>query len=817
MSEAVVIQNSGEFLCFAVFDPTTKKLLYSKYNFDFDKYKTENNLSTTNKNALFHNFLVNNETNLWKPFSVKEDLKKYFLSITQEIQDYFDDINYIPWGFNFNALPSYANYAKMMTNEFNLYYYDYFNELPVICEFLHKENNKFYTKYNFNFSKYSSDFNIYGSKMSIFNDLLLRLEYLCDNTPGFIGFNGIPDLFKTYFHTDETSKNSLETYLENYSVYSVYNNVEKSFTKINFTNYSELIKNNYGIIFNNETESKKYFLKYGQFQQDIINFILSQDTEIVTLSKSVCSVITSNGFGTGFLFRGSVLHDVVNGVQQIYLLTCYHIIENSHKNTLYVTCYYDEENDIKLLFRIIAYDRNTDICIAMYDDTLDYNKNFFPEETWNIRKTLSLLNIVGDGVDYLGQQLITIGNPSLTDNLSYLEGKIMDTNYSGSFDRSYILSYPPTILSDMHISVGQSGSPLFVRDPKDNLLKCIGMLNAKLGDDYQFSMGINNNLLRRVVTNGISYWFRILRRYNVNDIEEISFNIQEIFPKKWLGANFVYYNPLNPKNNKAFSNFTLNGGIMLTKFVLGFNIIKKRFIYNYDELSEQGVKKIDTPLLKSKLYQKYIYNNRIPVVIKSMKLYDYINGVYKKFNLGKYKNQYGMDIFTYGFMQSGTQVNASIYTNTQLRKYSTIELEYYYYNGKNWILDKEEIGGNDDSWFNIYSDEYGHLFKQHKWEFPAIVLPYLTSFTKSAGYTDATQDGMQDGMQDGKALLCTQDGKALLCTQDGKALQSSRRAMNRPKNTWGGYIPPWMWSMDDGYIYDMYGSDNDNQGSYSYY
>jgi hypothetical protein len=102
MSEAVVIQNSAEFLCFAVFDPTTKKLLYSKYNFDFDKYKTEKNLPTTNKNTLFHNFLVNNETNLWKPFSVKEDLKKYFLSITQEIQDYFDDINYIPWGFNFN-------------------------------------------------------------------------------------------------------------------------------------------------------------------------------------------------------------------------------------------------------------------------------------------------------------------------------------------------------------------------------------------------------------------------------------------------------------------------------------------------------------------------------------------------------------------------------------------------------------------------------------------------------------------------------------------------------------------------------------------
>jgi hypothetical protein len=295
----------------------------------------------------------------------------------------------------------------------------------------------------------------------------------------------------------------------------------------------------------------------------------------------------------------------------------------------------------------------------------------------------------------------------------------------------------------MHISVGQSGSPLFMRDPKDNILKCVGMLNAKLGDDYQFSMGINNNLLRRVVNNGISYWFRLIKTYNIDDIEQISFNIQEIFPKKWLGAEFEYYNPLNTTNDKAFSNFTLNGGIVLTKFVLGFNTVTKCFVYNYDELSEQSVKKIDTPLLKSKIYQKYIYNNRVPIVIKSLKLYDYINGIYKKFNLGKYKNQHGMDIFTYGFMQSGTEINASIYTNKNLRKYSSIILEYYYYNGKNWILDEEEIGGNDDSWFNIYTDEYGHIFKQHKWEFPAIILPYLTSFTKGSNDNDDAKDARQ--------------------------------------------------------------------------
>jgi len=762
MSQPLVIQKQDEFLCFAVFDNASKKLLYSKYNFDFYKYKTDKSLTTNNKNELFHNFLVDNETNLWKPFSVKEDLKKYFLSITPEIQDYFDNINYLPWDFNFNSLPTYISESVIMTNEFNLYYYDIFNELPVICEFLHKDyDNTIYTKYNFDFSKYSSDFNVYGSKMSIFNDLLIRLNYLSDNASGFIGYNKIPDLFKTYFYRDKNSQNSLEKYLEDYSVYSCFSNIERSFQKINLINYIELIKNNYGIIFNNETEAQKYFLKYGQFQQDNINFILSKDTEIVNLSKSICSVVTSNGFGTGFLFRGSVEYDIVNGKKQIYLLTCYHIIEESDKNTMYVTCYYDEEKDIKLLFRIIGYDRNTDICISIYDDALDYNKIFFPEETWNIRNTLSLLDIVGDLPDHLGQQIITIGNPSLTDNLSYMEGQIMDVNYCGSFDRSYILSYPPTILSNMHISVGQSGSPLFIRDSNNNKLKCIGMLNAKLGDDYQFSLGISNNLLRRVVNNGISYWFRIVKKFGINNIEKISFNIQEIFPKKWIGAKFAYYNPLNPKNNKAFSNFTVNGGIVLTKFVLGFNIIKKRFVYNYDELSEQGVKKIDTPLLNSEIYRKYIYNNRIPVVIKSITLFDLVNGIYNKFNLGKYKGQYGMDILTYGFMQIASETNPAEFTNQILRKYSNIKFEYYYYNGQNWILNEEVIGGNDESWFNIYNDEYGHIFKQHKWELPAIILPYLTSFTKSSGEVKDGKDGKDAcrKVKDGGRALKAKDGK----------------------------------------------------------
>ena len=729
-----VIQDIGDFLCFSVFDPITQKLLYSKYNFNFENYKTDKNLQTSDKNELFHNFLLENETDLWRPFSVKEELKKYFLPITLEIQDYFDDINFLPWDFNFNSRPTYVKFNTIMINEFNLYYYDYFDELANICEFLIRDDdNIIYSKYNFNFEEFSHDFNVYGSKISIFTNLLIRLIYLSDNAIGFIGFNKIPDLFKYYFYTDVTSQNSLEKYLEEFSVFSCFNNIERSPTKINYTHYTELIKTNYNIILNNEIEAKKYFLKYGQFQQDSIKFVISKDNEIMSLSRSICSVITSDSFGTGFLFRGDRLFDVRNGVQQVYLLTCYHLIEFASKNTIFATCYYDNQKDVKLQFRICGYDKHIDICICIYDDTLDYNKTFFPEEIWNIRNKLSLLDIYGDLSDYLGQQLVTIGNPGLLDNLSYMEGKMMDPKYSGTFKKKFILAYPTTILSDMHICKGQSGSPLFIRDQNDNILKCIGMINAKLGDDNQFCIGLNNNLLRRAISNGINYWFRLIRTYGLNNTEKISFNIQEIFPKKWLGVIFQYYNPINPDNNKSLSNFTVNGGIMITHFILGFNTIIQKFVYNYEELSQQGIIKLNTPLLQSEMYRKYIYNDRNPIIITSIKLYDLVNGIYKKSFLGKYYGQDGLDIFTYGFMQSGTVPNPPEYTNTVRRKYPPVIFDYFYYNGKNWVEATESVGANTQDWYQEYNDDYGHKFYQNKWEWPQILNAYLEPFVIESG------------------------------------------------------------------------------------
>jgi hypothetical protein len=739
MANPRVMQPSDDYNCFAVFDSTTKQLLYSKYNFNFVSYGTDFSCSNLSQNQMFYNFLNRNETDLWKPFSVKSELTQYFTPMTPEIQNYFDDYNYALEGFNFRGLGTYAKWNDIMENEFNLYSYDYFTEIPNVCEFLHNDSSgNIYSKYNFNFDAYSANFNVHGSKLSIFNDLLIRLLFLSGNVIGFIGTKTIPAPFNSYFYLDNTSKATLKQYLDNYSVFSCYETVTSSPQNIDYTLYSSLINTKYNINFSNTTEAKKYFLKYGQFQQDEIKFLASIDDEITNLSKSVCQVISTKAIGSGILVNGSNQYEYYNGAKQIYLVTCYHLIEHSNKDVLYATCFYNETQNLKLMFKIIGYDKHSDLCIAMYDDTLDYNSTNFPESQYNIRNTLNVLKIYsGDVKQYLGQQILSIGNPGLYDNMTYCEGKIMDANYFGNFYSDFVLAYPPTILSSIHISVGQSGSPLFLRDSKDNLLKCIGMVNAKTGDEYQYTIGISSHLFMKTIENGIAYWFSALKKFG-NNIEKIKFSTQDIMPKKWLGAVCSYYNPATAKNiNAAFLNFKLNIGLIITKFILGFNTITKQFIYEYDDLTEQGVIKINTPLLDTKMYNRFLNNNKIPIVIKSMKMYDLINGVYKTFNLGKYHNQNSFDILTYGFVQSATIENDTKYTNLYKREFDGIVFEYYYYNGVNWDVDTETVGGNTSEWFNEYTDSYGHLFLQHKYEYPIILIPYLETFTKEAKIIDA--------------------------------------------------------------------------------
>ena len=721
------IQDKNEFLCFAVFDKNSKQLLYSKYNFDHEKFRNSDiNYNNLSKNEIFYEFLIKNETTLLEPFLVKEELKTYFLPITQEIQDYFDDYSYLLWGLNYNKLSSYIADDVIMNNEFDLIQYNYLTQISNLCDFFHIEENIIYSKYNFNFDQYSIDFNVYGSKITIFSDILIRLLYLSGNVHGLIGFKNIPDLFKKYFYLDTSIQITLKNYIENYGVFSPFLNVKNSNLNIDYTLYSNIIKNKYNINFNNINEAKIYYIKYGQFQQDEIPFMSKNDYEIKQLNKSICSIVTDKNNATGILIKGPNNYDKYNGIKQIYLVTCYHFIQDTYKEILFANCYYKNDN-MKIAFKIIGYDIHTDICIAIYDNNLDYNKTFFPPDKYNIIDNLQLFEISNNIELYTGQDIFTIGNIGLIDNDSYMSGKIMDVNYCGNFVKEFTLSSPPCILTNIHVAVGQSGSPFFIRDKEDNKFKCIGIINSKLGDEYQFSCGLNNNLFNKMINICLKNWFYLIEKNSINNIEKIKFNIQDIFPKKWLGAVLKYYH-FNTENNNHFNNFIYNQGIIITNFILGFNMNTKSFIYEYDDLSKQNVVKLDTPLLNTNMYKRYIYNNRIPIIIKNIRLFNSINGEYKTFQLGKNNEQNSFDVFTYGLKEMSTTINNTKYTNTYLYHYNSITLSYYYYNGKEWIEDIEEVGGNDSSWYNEYTDNFGNIFYQHKFEFPDTLITYLSPF-----------------------------------------------------------------------------------------
>jgi hypothetical protein len=728
------MQRKGDFYLFSVYDSSNKTLLYSKYNFNFDSYSNDRNYNGLTKNEIFYNFLIENQTDFWKPFTVLPQLQQYFLPITTTIQNYFDNYNFTLYGENFNSLTTYFNAYTLMNNEFDLVYYDLFSETPNLCEFLERTpDNKIISKYNFNFDLYSSDYNTYGSKLSIFYNFMMRIKFLSENVPKFIGFLNIPSKFFNYFYLDDNSQTTLQTYLDNYSIFTCFPNVERCLNNINLIDYRQLINNTYNTTLTNDIETKMYFIKYGQFQKDNIPFILSKDSEINTLTKSVCSISSGNSFGTGILVEGtseaSSDYYYYQGKKQVFLLTCYHIIKHESKNILYANCYYNSTKNIKLMFRIIGFDKFSDVCIAMYDDTLDYNKVFFPEEQWNIRTTLSLLKINSDLIQYLGQSIVIIGNPGMVDNSSYLEGKIMDHTYYGRFDETFVLGQPPNILSDLPLTKGYSGSPLFLRDPQDNLLKCVGMANSVISNSI-YSLGLSSHLFKRIYINAVSYWFGAVSRFGINDFQNIYLNIRDVAPKKWLGIVCQYYQPSLALNiHSAFISFTENCGVIISKFILGFNINTHKFVYEEEDLAVQGVVKIDTPLIKSEMYTKYILNNKVPIVIKSLKLYDRIKGIYQTFNLGKYEGQSSFDVLTYGLIQSGSGYNDSKYTNIIKRYYNSIIIEYYYFNGREWNLNTETIGGNDSSWYNEYTDSYGHLFLQHKFDYPAILIPYLNPFT----------------------------------------------------------------------------------------
>jgi hypothetical protein len=763
-------QPNGSYICFYIYKDSK---VYTKYNFNFQTYLFDNSvnnitysnqLTSNQKNTIFFHFLQNYcNYDLRDNFSFinNNNIDNYFnQSNTDNIITIYNTIGYAPLFIDFNSLDYYLSYKDIIDNEFDINYINNnINNFNKISDFVYIDNSgNYYTKYNFKFDDYKNDYldnnNTY-SKLFIFYDFLMRIYYLSGNYLELQGTKTlIGDNFNFSIYFDLSEQDNLITYLKNNSIFSERPDVKRSFYNIDFNNLYNNNNNINDLSGLNLSSLKSWFYSKGQFEILNIPLIMNETDKIQILNKSICSIFDKEELGTGFLFTINNIYNFYNDKKQIYLATCFHIIEKSSKDVLFANCYYEDNSNnlpIKLQFRIISYEKFSDICIALLDTNLEYNVNIL--EQYNIlendlRNNLKLLKISNSQNINIGDETIILGNLGLYDNSSYLSGKIIDANWYGDFENRFILSLPSALLININIETGCSGSPIFNIIIDDNGYKnynLIGMVNLKLGTNLQYTIGLTGNIFYNLINNGIKLWYNINNLF-INNSFIINYLKTDIYPKKWLGVVCNYYNPINAYTyNPEFLTLSYVGGISITKFILGFDTINKKFIYYEEDLKNIGVLKLDTPLLKTNMYQKYLLSNNTPILLKSITYFDTANKIFNEFNLGKFDNQYSFDLITYNLNESSAFINNdNNYFNPLIRTYNKITLKYYYYDGFKWIETTEEIGGNDDNWFNIYTDEINNFkIKQHKFEYPFILLKYLRSYGEKNNLTAVFSDSLR--------------------------------------------------------------------------
>jgi hypothetical protein len=725
------IQSENSLFSFVAFDFVTKRPLYSQFNFNFCQYAKDFFPTLdpmTSKSKLFSDFLLKNNSSLDVPFIVQDGLKKYFTPMTNEIELYINKYGYsLHTNYMYIEPPKeYVVLDVLIANQFDLVWYSD-NEFRRLQDYVVKDNDNIYSKYNFNFDQYSNDMKVWGTKLLVFTDFVSRSIYLNNLIIGSFGYGFPPLDWKKYFNQN----NILNSYINNNGILSVYKNTDKNVGNIDWEAYNNA-NSDLDIFNNNITLLINHYYTYGQFEIRTVP-LLDQITPISKVTRGIVTVVSDNSECSGFLFDGSASFG--SKYVGLYLITCYHLIaKKSNKNFITASVIFNSlDNNSKtttrqLQFSIIGYDIYADVCVGYYDSTTTFNK------IYNSDINIADINKIDLGFDInlnKGDEVIVIGNLHKDNDLSVLKTHITDANYIGSFETNFYLGMPDSLQLNMLPTPGLSGSPILIANSSDNSkYVCVGMINASCGYNNNSTLGIKCFLLRLIISNIIGYT-AVYKQLFSTDIIKYNFAIRDAFPKKWLGIKASYYHvSLSPSQFPTLLNFPYNGGIIIHDIIIGFNTLTSEFIYDVLELSKQNVIQLNTPLIGSKLYNKFISSSKNPIIIKSINMFNNINGIYNKFDMGKYGDQTPYNLITYQMSQIGTALNDSKYTNKAKRIYATIDIEYYYYNGLQWILDTDTIGGNTDDWYYQTSDSMGNLFYQHKFDFPAILIPYISYYHK---------------------------------------------------------------------------------------
>ena len=728
---------------FNVYDNQTKQLKYSKKNFNFDLYKKDFNLNDKTKLEIFDHFLVANNTAYFnepsfpnkgtstpsylKPTTLKEELKKYFTPMTQQIINFNNLYGFtdFPGYMNIQDPSTYVSITRLVKEQFDLVYYKP-DQLRKLQDYFYSDNQGYYTKYNFNFDKFSQDFNVYGNKLVVFTDFISRVIYSSGSFIGVYGY-GVPYGFRKYFIQ---SKNLVD-YMNKHGTTSIYKNVAfKNEYSIDYQDYAK--QANLGNV--SLEVAKENYMKKGQFTQTKINFVIEEATSKQLNISSICTIYTEKGVGSGFLYKNK--NNI--GDTNIYVVTCSHIFNRTNLSTFLASfsVYNNTRDNIttKALFKVIGRDSWTDICVGIYDPELPYNKTFKPDLSPYKKLTINL-NPKYD----IGENVYTCGNLGLLDNNALIKGSMMDPYYGGSFmqDSVYI---PECLLLNIDTVGGMSGSPIF---EENNDEEVIGMLIGSVHqNNYKIALG--SFLFENLVTNMIA-GYSIYKEVYKNSPVLFEIVISLPYQRKWLGTKSSYYHPqTSHMKYKSLLSFQYTGGLILEDFILGINNTTKQFIYNTKSLQEDDVTRLEGPLLNSKLYQRFIDSGKNPIVLKSITFTQGIKGQFAKYNFGKFGNQDAFYNYTYGLTVLGTkEVPKDKGDNSLVNLLGQIILEYFYFDGKAWILEKEIFNPDDDESSYITYNFIGRRNYNSKWFYPIILYNYDVSFLNYIN-KGKSSDGVMD-------------------------------------------------------------------------
>jgi S1-C subfamily serine protease len=714
---------------FTEFDTSTKLPIRSKYNFNFTKYAIDRNLNTNDKNAIFDAFEKENGIDYSKPTKTLSSLTKYFTPMTSSIINYINKYGYtIHTNYmSYVYINTYVPFNQLVASQFELLEYDD-TQIRFIQDYFYTNTNstsniKYYTKYNFDFDSYSQDFNVWGNKLVIFTDFMIRAIYLSNSIVGAYGY-GLPDNLKKYF----LFVNNLEDYLIKYSITSDLSFEYKYPNNIDYVSYGEM---NTDLLTKDITTLKDHYIHYGQFELRTFKYNTKSPTNYDILQSSIGNVVSidSSKIGTGFLYN-------YVGDNKRYFITCYHMIKDVNVINI-IRASFSSKNSNDMLdeginttadFRVVGYDRFSDVLVALYDPTLEYNINQNNATLINMLPSLLFDNLYDLKID---EEVKYIGNMGFDDNSSLLSGKIIDNNYNGSFHTT-IIGTAASLLIQSLTANGFSGSPICVGNMANNdgNIKCVGMLNSSISND-RYTQAISSKIGINIISNIILIYNNFITLYR-NDIVSLNYIQRFGLPTKWLGTYGVYYNSAKSIfKSPELKSMLYTGGYVIEDFIVGFNTIKNKFITNPYELGKRNNIRLNTPLLNSKIYRQFVESSNRPIVIKSITFFENLYSCFNKFNLGKYGNQVGLNTLSYGLNPISTSLNPDTsYFFPFYFKYQNVKFEYYYYDGTKYVLDTETII-SDDTFYNTNIDGLGNKFYQSRWEFPYNLLSYLNEYWDS--------------------------------------------------------------------------------------